>query len=215
MELELGDLKENQWKNRIDPADLFILALLAEGMTATDAEVASAVNERFGLSLSSSDVEARVGRMERERILLRRRTALVNPIKLYDFVFLVFLKLHLPSILERATVTWDVATEEILKLNRAYGSPVKVLFTVLGWGEYDLAGLVYVDDLEVYHRFQNALLEKGFIERYDSKTVHQGVAFHFDPVSVPDLDPSMERLRQYAGVLPWLARFKQEPSPNG
>ena len=210
MKTRRTELKRNQWRNRIDPVDLFVLEKLSQGEDPSSKAVLGELNDRFGISLTRRDIEARIERLQTEEVVLRRKTVLVDPTKLYDYVFLIFIKLHLPSMVSRATTTWDTATQTILEINERYNSPVKILFTILGWGEYDLAGIVYVDDQDEYYRFQKELTQQGFIEKYDTKTVHQGVRFYFEPVSIPDVEQSREQLEEYRVVLSKLTEYMSE-----
>ncbi len=178
---------ETLLSNRVDPVDLCLLQNLCDGRDPVAKHVLEDMEKTCGVKLNREEVDARLTRMEESGVILRRKTALLDPTKLYDHVFLILLKLHLPSVVPgKGTLSWDEAVDEIWTISQEKGRPIRILFTILGWGDYDIAALAYVNDLAGYYEFQKELAERGIIEKYDTKTLHHfGIPYKFEPIMVP------------------------------
>ncbi len=205
--------------HEVTPIDLFILDQLKEG--ASEKEISEKIKEKFGATISRSTVRERIETLKAKGIIRKIDTIAVNPAKLYDFLYLAFVKTSLTSILGPAgAIPWREAYERILKVNEKYGNPIKILFNVGGTGEYDFVMLIYVNDTLKYHEFKEALVkETGIIEKFDSKYVELPELLYYNPISIPDYEEYRDSLIFYqkAGekILKREQRFlgKESPTP--
>lgn len=174
------------WKYQIDPIDLFILAKLHEGVA--ESALNDHIEEEFGVEISRNKVSDKIRKLEDLGVILKRHAVIINPTKLYDHVYLAFIKTKLSSLLAPAGAsTWKDAFEKIKALNEESGFPLKIFFNVGGMGEYDFVALVYTNDPQEYHKFKAKLVQQtGIIEKFDTKYVDTPELFFFRPIEIPD-----------------------------
>lgn len=186
--------------NRIDPIDILILNELSAGKSRTT--LAEEINKKYGTKLKRSEVEKRIDRMVSDEILLSdRQTVIVNPIKLFDHVFLNWLKLPLRPLLRRDELTWKRATERILEISKKYGNMIMMLFTPEGEGEYDLVAFVCTNDLQKYYDFLEELTREELIEKSKTQRVHPPSKFYFNPVIIPYYEEYKQIYNKYKTIL--------------
>lgn len=184
---------KTMWSNHISVVDLQILHALREGRGSTN------LDEYFsdiGFKFSRPYLKNKVEEMKKREIILEEKTVIVNPRKIFDYMFLTFVKIHLPAV--RGVIDWRGAHNEIVELNRRYNI-LSMTFTVEGTGEYDLVLFVFVNDVDVYYEFIAELTRLGWVEKVDGKKVHaaEKAGFLFTPSLLPDVAEYRKAVRKY------------------
>lgn len=195
------------WRNKIDPTDLLILHELSEG--TPESRIPGKIKDKFGISISRGRVRERIEALETKKVILKKKTVSLNPMKLHSNIYLAFIKTYLsrpapiPSPPYTADIrAWTEAYDEILKVSNDFNNILRMLFNVGGTGEYDFVALIFTNDPEEYHRFKDAVVKRtGLIEKWDTKYVDVERLFHFDPVSVPDYVKYKDCLLKYYDIL--------------
>ena len=184
---EIYEYPKAMLRNGVDPVDILILNELGNGKSkSTLADELS----KYGVTLTRTEVEKRIGRMKENGVLLLEDTVVVDPTKLFDHVFLNWLKLPLRPLLRRDELTWKRAAERILEINGRMGRHMMMLFTPEGEGEYDLVALVCTNDLAGYYAFLEQLARDELLEKSKTQRVHFPAMFHFDPLILPSYEQS-------------------------
>ena len=188
---------KNMWKNEIGLVDLLILHALYSG------EASPTTLNRYlrnhGFKFSRTQLTERLNRLKKNGVVLKTGTIIIDPTKLYDYVFLAFLKIHLPSIIagySRGSIDWRSAFEKIRQIDKE--KIVRMLFTLEGTGDYDMLLVIYVNRLEDYYDFVSSLVKEGLVEKVDGKRVHYPAGVIFDPISLPSIDEYEKALSFYS-----------------
>jgi len=196
---ELMELPKAILRNRIDPLDVLILNKLSAGASKTT--LADEINKEYGMSLKRTEIEKRVERLTQNGVLLRLQTIVVDPTKLFDHVFLIWLKLPLRPLLRRDELTWKRASQRILEINKKFGNTIMLLFTPEGEGEYDIVALVCTNDLTKHYLFLEQLTKEELIEKSKTQRVHYPALFYFDPVLLPSYEECKYAYAQFKETL--------------
>lgn len=199
MNESIAELPKALLTNQIDPLDVLILNELSAGASRTT--LADELNQKYGMKLTRTQVEKRINRMIEDKILLSHHTISINPIKLFDHVFLNWLKLPLRPLLRRDELTWSRATEQILEISKKYGNMIMMLFTPEGEGEYDLVAFVCTNNLKEYYSFLEELTKEELIEKSKTQRVHYPAMFYFNPTILPSYDEYRKVHAHYRKVL--------------
>lgn len=178
--------------NGVDPIDILILNKLYVGKSKTT--LAEELKKDFGIEIKRSEIEKRIEKMTERGVIVRTQTIIVNPVKLFDHVFLNWLKLPLRPLLRRDELTWTQATEKIIGISKKYGKMIMTLFTPEGEGEYDLVAFVCTNDLPEYYRFLEELTREELLEKSKTQRVHSPSMVYFDPVIIPLYEECREAL---------------------
>jgi|Deesub1362A_J573_1020465.scaffolds.fasta_scaffold00214_26 DNA-binding Lrp family transcriptional regulator len=183
-------------RNNIMPIDLLILNELVKG--TPESRIPERIKEELGISISKTTVGSKIREMKNRGIIKKVETAIVDPSKLYPYIYLAFIKTNLRSqLVPAAVITWRDAFEKIKEINKKFGYPIRMLFNVGGTGEYDFVAIIYTNDPRKYHEFKEELVRStGIIEKYDTKYVDVPELFHFDPISVPDFRKYSEWIKR-------------------
>jgi len=196
---KIVELPKTLLANQVDPLDVLILNELSAG--ASRSTLADELNKKYEMKLTRTEVERRVDKMIRNGILLPNQTIIINPIKLFDHIFLNWLKLPLRPLLRRDELTWSRATERILEISKKYGNMIMMLFTPEGEGEYDLVAFVCTNDLRKYYEFLEELTREELIEKSKTQRVHYPSMFYFNPVILPSYEEYKQVYTHYKKVL--------------
>jgi DNA-binding Lrp family transcriptional regulator len=196
---KLSELPKAMLANEIDPLDILILNELSAGKSRTT--LADELKKNYNIELSRLDVEKRIDIMFKKGVLTRIHTIIVNPVKLFDHVFLNWWKLPLRPLLRRDELTWDEATKRILEISRKYGNMIMMLFTPEGEGEYDLVAFVCTNDIQKYYEFLEELTKEELLEKSKTQRVHSPSMVFFDPVILPSYEESKETYTKYMKAL--------------
>lgn len=202
-------------ENGLDPLDLFILKKLNEGGSVTTLH--EQISEEFNIKISRNKVEDRINKLKEKGVIKpdektkEIKNIRIDPSKLYNHIFLVFIKVHLPSMLgPRAALTWREVFDKIKKINDdSREKPFKILFNVGGLGEYDFVGLAFVNDFKEWHKFKEKLVKEGFIEKFDTKYVEPPGGWFFEPISIPDYTEYQKSLTAYQEVFKYGKDIRQ------
>ena len=199
MNESIAELPKALLTNQIDPLDVLILNELSAGASRTT--LADELNQKYAMKLTRTQVEKKINRMIKDKILLSHQTISINPIKLFDHIFLNWLKLPLRPLLRRDELTWSRATEQILEISKKYGNMIMMLFTPEGEGEYDLVAFVCTNNLKEYYSFLEELTKEELIEKSKTQRVHYPAMFHFNPIILPSYDEYRKVYAYYRKVL--------------
>jgi DNA-binding Lrp family transcriptional regulator len=199
IEEKLAECPKAMFANQIDPLDILILNELSVGASRTT--LADEINKKYGMKLTRTEVERRIDKMCDNGVLLRHQTIVTNPVKIFDHVFLNWLKLPLRPLLRRDELTWTRATERILEISKRYGNMIMMLFTPEGEGEYDLAAFVCTNDLQKYYKFLEELTREELIEKSKTQRVHYPAMFYFNPVILPSYEEYKQVYVHYKKVI--------------
>jgi DNA-binding Lrp family transcriptional regulator len=173
--------------NQIDPIDVLILNELSVGKSRTT--LAEELKKEYGIDITRTEVEKRIDTLEKKQVILSSApTIITNPIKLFDHIFLNWLKLPLRPLLRRDELTWKRASERIIEISKKYGEMIMMLFTPEGEGEYDLVAFVCTNDLRRYYEFLEELTKEELIEKSKTQRVHVPSMFYFNPRLLPSFE---------------------------
>jgi len=186
MSEEIKEYPKTMMRNQIDPLDILILNELSRGASQTTLEQRLA--KEYNISLKRAEIDKRVSNLIQKKVLLKHETIAIDPTKLYDHVFLNWLKLPLRPLLRRDELTWRRASERILELDNKWGGHIMMLFTPEGEGEYDLVALVCTNDLAKYYEFLEQLTRDELVEKSKTQRVYFPAIFHFNPVLLPSFE---------------------------
>lgn len=180
------------WKYKVTPLELFILKELDKG--TPEANIPEEIKKEFDIKLTRYKVQQIVSSLLKRKVLLKRNSIVINPAKLFNNVYLAFIKTKVSG---APALAWKEAFDRIIDINKRQGSPIKILFNIGGMGEYDFVALIYSNDAEKYHDFKaNLVRMTGIIEKFDTKYVDVPYLFFFDPVAIPDFKECQE-IREY------------------
>jgi DNA-binding Lrp family transcriptional regulator len=193
------DLKpfKNMWANKISVVDLQICRLLLQGHGSSTLDVHFEKDLGYPKGKFTRPYLAnRVEELKKQEIILKENTIVVNPIKFFDYLFLTFVKIHLPTV--RGFIDWGGAFDDVKKLNKDYGF-LSMVFTVEGTGEYDLVLFIFTNDIDRYYDFVTDLTRLGWVEKVDGKKVHTAkkAGFFYEPVLLPDVDEYWNAVQEY------------------
>jgi DNA-binding Lrp family transcriptional regulator len=194
-----NDLKpfKNMWTNKISVVDLQICYLLLQGHGTSTLDIHFEKDLGYPKgAFTRPYLTNRVEELKKQEIILKENAVIVNPIKFFDYIFLTFVKIHLPAV--RGTIDWAGAFEDVKKLNKDYGC-LSMAFTVEGMGDYDLVLLIFTNDIDTYYDFVDDLTRCGWVEKVDGKKVHSAkrAGFFYEPVLLPNNDEYDESVREY------------------
>jgi DNA-binding Lrp family transcriptional regulator len=193
------DLKpfKSMWTNKISVVDLQICHLLLQGHGSSTLDVHFEKDLGYPKgAFTRPYLTNRVEELKKQEIILKENTVIVNPIKFFDYLFLTFVKIHLPAV--RGYIDWAGAFEDVTKLNKDYGF-LSMVFTVEGTGDYDLVLFIFTNDIDRYYEFVADLTRLGWVEKVDGKKVHPAkkAGFLYEPVLLPDLDEYKDSIQEY------------------
>lgn len=184
----------------LEKKDVELLNVISEEAEFSDEDI-----EKFAekLDVSEKEVKKRIKNLEDKDILLKERISIVDPMKLWDGYYLVFIKVHLvpPIISEKVDFPtgWDVGRyiERFREKEKDLGVTIVRQAYCLQGTEYDLGLIVSAPSQEDFARFSDKLCEEGWIEKIMSYIpVEFGDEWIFDPVEVPSVEMFEERVEK-------------------
>jgi len=179
-------------KHNVTPLDLFIISKLNDVISLDD--LIKLAEKKFKIKNSKKIIEERLKKLqsednpEKKIILYTNPKYVMNPAKLYDGIYIVLIKINLPSF---ETKNFEIGTREvyetIIDLNSKprFGKPIKQLYTMVGW-MFDFLGIVFENNLSRFNSFKDYLLKEGIVKTVDIIQVDTESGFFFNPVSTPD-----------------------------
>jgi hypothetical protein len=175
-------------KNEITSLDLFILEKIHNGIGPTNISKSyeKEIEKEFGKKIGRNKIEKRISELKTKKIILKEKSIIVDPTKLFDYFFIFFIKMHLAHEITRGGTTWQEAINIIKERSEKYQNLIRILVVLQGMGEYDIMGLTYTNDMDLYYEFQHDLLTSGLIEKFDTKQVYSQPGLIFDPISIPN-----------------------------
>lgn len=197
-------------EGKLDLTDIRILKKLVEGNTVRD------ISE--GLKIAEKTVANRLEAMEKNNIVVKRQCPIIDILRLYNYVFVAYVKLHLsaaiPEVATRAvpmtgaSIPYTPSPPSWLEVLNAMKSSdeglfkkiVRYAFVTMGT-EWDVMLVITTQSIDEYTRFFSQLQQKGFIERVWGHTIVSYAGYHYDPISVPDLDEIEKGLESVANYL--------------
>lgn len=199
---------KRMWSKGISIVDLHILQALAEGASRTTLDK---YLKAKGLNFPRSRLEKRVEELKDQGIIIKEATVLFDPTQIFDYIFVTFVKIHLPFFYPTGTMDWGKAFREIVSLDEKY-KILSMLFTIEGTGEYDLVLFMFVNDINDYYSFVKELTQKGWIEKVDGKRVHSAkeAGFLFQPVLLPNIEKYQRAVREYKDKLDQMLQEERE-----
>jgi len=190
-------------KNNITPLDLFIISKLNEGLSLN--QVVTLTEKEFDIKNAKKTVEERFNKLlseqnpERSIILQSNPQYLINPAKLYNTISMIFIKANLDT-LEKTSIDISIQNvfDTIMNMNNKpkFGKPIKQLYTITGW-MFDFIGIIYVNNMERFHRFRNYLINEGIAKKVDIVPINIDSGFLFNPISSPDYNDVKHFLIHY------------------
>jgi DNA-binding Lrp family transcriptional regulator len=193
---ETKEYSKAMMRNNVDPIDVLILNALSRGASPTTLEQRLA--KEYDVPLKRTEIDKRINNLLKKKVLLKPEanetisTITVDPTKVFDHVFLNWLKLPLRPLLRRDELTWRRASERILELDEKWGRHIMILFTPEGEGEYDLVALVCTNDLAKYYEFLEQLTRDELVEKSKTQRVFFPAKFYFNPVLLPSFEECKE-----------------------
>lgn len=179
--LPLNKVPMGMLENMIDPIDLLILEELNKG--TAEYFIPTKITEQTKVPITRKAVVERIQSLENKGVILKRHTAVVDPIKLYNHIYMILIKVRFP--LEHTVSGFHETFFKLMDINRKHGNILRLLFSFSGAGDWDFVGMAYVNDHREYYDLIRDLASKGIVERTRSSEIGVGGLYYFDPVSVP------------------------------
>jgi hypothetical protein len=168
---------------------------LIEGASPTtlhnmiNAELKGYVKKDF----TRAEVEKRIQTLAEKRILQRSHIICIDPSKLFDNVFLLFLKIPILSPFRRVEIGWLNAVEKIWNADKEWKDKfgrefnlVRLIGVVEGTGEYDVVLLVFTNNMRKVSYFLEMLQREGYIEKSMTQRIWPPGGMNFNPIALPD-----------------------------
>lgn len=183
---------QNLIKNNITPLDLFIFTKLNEGISSD--ELIKLAEKEFKVKDIKKVIEKKINRFsstinsEENLLLYTNPQYVIDPTKIYDKIFLVFIKANIEKLKDR---NLEIGIPEIYKtiVNNnskvCFGSPIKQLYITSNW-MFDFVGIVFENNLSKFNAFKDFLIEEGIVKTIDLVHIDSDKGLLYDPVSLPD-----------------------------
>jgi len=146
-----------------------------------------------GKQFSRPEIEKRIQVLADKGVLRRVHTISVDPSKLFDSLFLLFLKVPIFSPDRRIEIGWLNAVEKIWKADKEWRDKfgqafdlVRLIGVVEGTGEYDLGLLVFTNNMRKVSHFLERLQRHGYVEKSMTQRIWPPGGMEFDPIIIPD-----------------------------
>jgi DNA-binding Lrp family transcriptional regulator len=211
-------------EGKVDLTDIRILQALIEGSRITD------VASRVGVA--EKTVANRLEAMEKNGIILKKQCPVVDILRLYNYVFVAYVKVHLSAAIPEAATrgvamsgtavpytppppSWHEVLDAIRKNDEAlFKKIVRYAFVTMGT-EWDVMLVISTQSIKEYAEFFSKLQKKGFIEKVEGHTIVSSAGYYYDPISVPDPDEIKSGLETAADYLQRQKGLEKNPEEKG
>ena len=183
---ELEDLSVNKWKRE------------GASITTLHTEINKELKELGEKTeISRTEIERRIKILYEKGIILRHHAVIINPTKLFDHIFHVYLKIPISSPLRTAITResfswweaiskiWETDKNETDRKGKVFDM-VRMLGTIEGTGEYDVILLVYTNDIERFSELLKKLTDMNYIEKSMTQRIWGPTGMKFNPIKIPD-----------------------------
>lgn len=190
-------------KNNVSPLDLFIISKLNDGLTID--EIIKEAKKEFEIKNLKTHIKQRIQKLlseedpEEKIILTSTPQHLINPAKVYDNIFLVFIKANLDSPQQKnLDIGLTQVFQTIMDLNNKprFKKPIKQLYALTS-GSFDFLGIVYENNMKRFHQFNEFLLNEEIARTIDIIPIDIDSTFLFNPISIPDYKDFKQFLIHY------------------
>lgn len=150
-----------------------------------------------GYRISDDEIQRRIDKMKKNKIILKEHSVIVDITKLYNHVYHLYIKLPLYGGAVRGvireTMDWKEGMQRVLEVNRKYGI-IRYMWAYEGDGEYDLICLVSSPDMETHAKFISDLTKLGIAEKTKTQRCSRPFGVYVDPISIPSIEDYSKKL---------------------
>ncbi|MFX0202583.1 MAG: helix-turn-helix transcriptional regulator [Candidatus Hodarchaeota archaeon] len=167
------------------------------------------------LGIAERSVRNKLNRIEAKGVIDKGKQQVpsFDTISLWEYVFVTFVKLHLPAAVPPVTpqpplgpVTptpippgWLGAIDELRRNNPLYDKLVRSAFVLIGT-EYDVILLITTQSKDEYAKFCSILQGKGIIEKIWGSMVVEWAGYTWNPLAVPDPEEMESSMRHVSSL---------------
>lgn len=190
---------EKAIEHGLDLKDVAILNFLAKERKLSKDDIRE-ISKRT--KLSEKEIRERIKKLKEKKILLKERVSIIDPIKIWDSYYVVFIKASItPPVLGVKTefpTGWNI--DEYMKGLKEVEKEMKRSLIrhayVMQGTEWDLMLIVSATSQQEYVEFMHKLAKQGWIAKVWSMIpVEYGEKWIFDPVAVPSEKDYIQTIR--------------------
>ena len=191
------------WKKAIekelDQKDIELLNILAYERKFTGEEI-----EEFSkkMKITKDEVLKRIKELEKKGIILKEKISLVDPIRIWDNYYIVFIKCCIaPPIVGpeiKFPTGWRVETylERLKDMEKKMNMNLIRHAYCLQGTEWDIMLIITAHSQEEYVAFMDEIAKQGWMSKgWSFSPVELGNHWIFDPVAVPSVKDFEERVK--------------------
>jgi DNA-binding Lrp family transcriptional regulator len=175
--------------NNLDRKDVELLNLLVKEQEFTKEELDSLSQK---LNISSEELENRIKVLQEKKILLKKKSAIVNTIKIWNNYLYILIKAELKPPIVGLDIDyptgWSQMMKRVLKIQEELKvDMIRTAHALHGIGGYDLLLIVSFNQADEFIEFFEDLTREGWIGKAESFAPNEyNDIYIFDPITVPD-----------------------------
>ena len=169
--------------------DVELLNLLIKDRKFSKEDIKTFAND---LKTTANDIEKRIKKFKEKNILLKEKTAIIDPIKLWDEYLITLVKVKIaPPIIGRELnypIGWVEIIERIESIQKNLGvNIIRQTYSLYG-NEWDMMVIFTVNEKNDHQNFMEHLAKQGWLDKsWSMQPTELKGKWIFDPVSVPSI----------------------------